>query len=67
MSRRLTPRQLEIVDLLTRPGATQQVVADQLGISVQSVKNQLTLVYRTLGVTSIGQAARRIYGRTPIR
>jgi DNA-binding NarL/FixJ family response regulator len=56
--RPLTRRQREIIDLLTLPGATQQSVADVLGISVQTIKNHLTVAYRTLGVRSLAQAAR---------
>ncbi|MDO8484499.1 MAG: LuxR C-terminal-related transcriptional regulator, partial [Candidatus Limnocylindrales bacterium] len=59
-ARPATDRQREIIEMLTRPGATQQTVADHLGIEVQTVKNQLTLAYRTLGVRSVAQAARRL-------
>lgn len=62
-ARPITPRQLEIIDLLQEPGATQQSVADELGISAQTIKNHLTLAYRTLGVRSIAQAARAIRQR----
>lgn len=65
--RRLTARQREIIDRLSRPGATQAAVADDLGISVQTVKNHLTLAYRTLGVRSFGQAVRVVHRRTGVR
>lgn len=66
MVRQLTARQAEIIDRLTMPGATQQVVADELGISVQTVKNHLTLAYAKLGVRSVAQAARAKRKRTPV-
>lgn len=58
MTHPLTARQVEIIDRLTIPGATQQSVADDLGISIQTVKNHLTLAYARLGVRSVAQAAR---------
>lgn len=64
--RRLTARQLEIVDLLTRPGATQAAVAEELGISEQTVKNHLQTVYDRLDVTSLAQAVRALRLRTPV-
>lgn len=62
----LTARQVDIIDRLTEPGATQQSVADELGISISTVKNHLTLAYRTLGVRSIAQAARAKRKRTAV-
>jgi len=62
----LTDRQAAIIDLLTEPGATQQTVADELGISVQTVKNHLTLAYSRLGVRSLAQAARAKRKRPPV-
>jgi DNA-binding NarL/FixJ family response regulator len=67
MTRDVTDRQREIIERLTRPGETQQAVADDLGISVQTVKNHLQAAYRTLGVRSIGQAARVLEERTFVR
>ena len=64
-TRRLTTRQIEILDLLSVPGATQASVADELGISPQTVKNHLTMVYRTMGVRSFGQAIRMHRKQTP--
>lgn len=64
---RLTPRQLEVLDRLSRPGATQASVAEDLGISVQTVKNHLTIAYRTLGVRSLGQAVRTVIARNRSR
>lgn len=58
MTHPLTARQADIIDRLTEPGATQQSVADELGISISTVKNHLTLAYSKLGVRTIAQAAR---------
>ncbi len=66
-ARPITDRQREIIDLLTRPGATAQSVADQLGINVQTVKNHLQAVYRSLGVRSLAQADRIIRKWSPVR
>lgn len=66
MTHPLTTRQVEIIDLLTMPGATQQSVANDLGISISTIKNHLTLAYRTLGVRSIAQAARAMRKRSPV-
>jgi DNA-binding NarL/FixJ family response regulator len=68
--RRLTPRQLEIIDLLSRPGATQPKVAAELGIAEQTVKNHLQTAYDRLDVTSFGQAVRALgqrLDRPPVR
>lgn len=66
-ARQVTVRQRAILDLLQEPGATQRTVADQLGISVQTVKNHLQTVYRTLGVRSLAQAVRAMRKRSPVR
>ena len=66
MVRPVTHRQREIIDLLQEPGATQQTVADELGISSQTVKNHLTMAYRTLGVRSLAQAVRAMRKRTRV-
>ena len=57
--RPLTRRQREIIELLTLPGATQQSVADTLGIAHQTVRNHLAMAYRTLGVRSLQGAKRK--------
>lgn len=62
-TRRLTARQLEIVDLLSRPGATQLQVAEELGIEIGTVKAHLQSVYVRLGVRSFAQAVRIVHGR----
>ena len=65
-ARRLTARQQDIIERLTVPGATQQSVADELGISAQTVKNHLALAYSRLGVRSIGQAVTAMRKRPPV-
>lgn len=60
MTRSLTARQRQIIDLLTRPGATYRTVADTLGIEPSTIRNHLQLAYRTLGVRSVAQAARAL-------
>lgn len=56
--RRLTARQLEILEHLSRPHATQARVAAELGISEQTIKNHLQSVYDRLDVRSLAQAIR---------
>ena len=56
--RKQTRRQLEVVELLSRPGATQATVSEALGISEQTVKNHLQTVYDRLDVRSLAQAVR---------
>ena len=46
---RLTPREREIVRSIAR-GRTNREVAEDLGISEQTVKNQLTVVFQKLHV-----------------
>jgi DNA-binding NarL/FixJ family response regulator len=46
---RLTGRERDIVDLLLE-GCTNKVIALRLGVSVQTVKNQLSALYRKAGV-----------------
>lgn len=64
-ARRLTDRQLQVLDLMSRPGATQTSVADELGIEPGTVKSHLQAVYMTLRVRSLAQAVRIVHGRKP--
>jgi len=48
---RLTPREQAIARSIVA-AQSNKAIADQLGISEQSVKNRLTKLYRKLGVTS---------------
>jgi RNA polymerase sigma factor (sigma-70 family) len=45
----LTTRQQQIVDAVLE-GATNRQIAERLGLSEQTIKNQLTRIYRTLGI-----------------
>jgi two-component system nitrate/nitrite response regulator NarL len=47
----LSPREKQIVDALLA-GCTNKEVAQQLGVSDQTIKNQLTTLYKKVGVTS---------------
>jgi DNA-binding NarL/FixJ family response regulator len=49
--RALTRREQQIVDLLLR-GCANKEIAARLGVSDQTIKNQLTVLYSKLGVTS---------------
>ncbi len=51
MSVRLSPRQKEIVQALA-DGTTQAVVAQQMGISLQTVKNHLTAARKSNHATT---------------
>jgi DNA-binding NarL/FixJ family response regulator len=48
-AQKLTPREREIVRSIAR-GRTNREVAEDLGISEQTVKNQLTVVFQKLHV-----------------
>lgn len=56
----LAPRQWEILRLKAR-GLANAEVAHQLSISVQTVKNQLSHVYRQLDVQSLAGAVYKIW------
>jgi two-component system nitrate/nitrite response regulator NarL len=47
----LSRREKQIVDALLA-GCTNKEVAQQLGVSDQTIKNQLTTLYRKVGVSS---------------
>lgn len=57
-ARRLTARQLEIIDRMSRRGATATKVAAALGISEQTVKNHLSDAYREYDVHALAQLVR---------
>lgn len=57
-SEHLTPRQRELILRCSEPGATQEAVAEELGIAASTVKNTLYVAYRTLGVRTLAQAVR---------
>jgi DNA-binding NarL/FixJ family response regulator len=49
LDRRLTQREGQIVDALLR-GYTNKEIAQHLGVSDQTIKNQLTVLYRKVGM-----------------
>jgi DNA-binding NarL/FixJ family response regulator len=46
----LTPRQRQIMNAVLE-GASNRAIAERLGLCEQTIKNQLTRIYRTVGVT----------------
>jgi DNA-binding NarL/FixJ family response regulator len=50
LDRRLTQREGQIVDALLR-GYTNKEIAQHLRVSDQTIKNQLTTLYRKVGVS----------------
>ena len=47
---RLTPRERQILDLLVE-GRTNKEIAGQLGVSDQTIKNRLTVLYQKASVS----------------
>jgi DNA-binding NarL/FixJ family response regulator len=47
----LSRREKQIVDALLA-GCTNKEIAHQLGVSDQTIKNQLTMLYKKMGVSS---------------
>jgi len=47
----LTPRERDIVEALLQ-GFSNRMIAEKLGLHVQTVKNQLTIIYAKFGVGS---------------
>jgi RNA polymerase sigma factor (sigma-70 family) len=52
----LTTRQQQIVDAVLE-GATNRQIAERLGLSEQTIKNQLTKIYQKLGIARREQLA----------
>jgi DNA-binding NarL/FixJ family response regulator len=52
----LTYRQQQIVDLVL-DGASNRQIAERLGLSEQTIKNQLTTIYEKLGISNRLQLA----------
>ncbi len=62
--RQVTPRQRELIDRLTAPHPpTQAELAEELGIAESTLRAHLQAAYRTLGVRTLGGAARALFGR----
>lgn len=59
---KLSPRELEILQALTR-GYRYKEIADQCGISVETVRTHLRRIYEKLHVTSRTEAVVRFLGR----
>lgn len=53
----LTERELEVVEAVSR-GLSNKAIADELWVTVQTVKFHLTSIYRKLGLSNRTQAAR---------
>ncbi len=58
----LTARERELILRCSEPGATQERVAEDLGIAPSTVRNTLRSAYRVLGVRTLAQAVRVILG-----
>jgi DNA-binding NarL/FixJ family response regulator len=58
---RLTPREREVVNLIAR-GYTYRETAADLGISVKTLENHMSSIFRKLGVASRHQLAARLGG-----
>jgi DNA-binding NarL/FixJ family response regulator len=52
----LTPRQLEVLNMIA-VGASNKVIAADLGVAESTIKMHITAVFKTLGVSSRTQAA----------
>ena len=53
----LTPREREIVLLIAYRALTNKEISFELGTSEQTVKNQITVIFRKLGALSRAQLA----------
>lgn len=51
----LTPREVEVIGMITQ-GMTNQAIANQAAISINSLKSYIRSAYRKMGVTSRSQA-----------
>ncbi|MBP4051981.1 autoinducer binding domain-containing protein [Chromobacterium violaceum] len=59
---RFSPRQREIFVRLTRDGMTQEEVADALGVSMSTIKNQLRMMREAYGAKTLAQLVHRAGG-----
>jgi LuxR family quorum sensing-dependent transcriptional regulator len=57
---RPSARELEVLQLLCRPGADRRSVAWTLGLSERTVDSHLRSLYRRLGVSSAAQAVKTV-------
>ena len=56
----LSPREWQVLDLITRPGGSYKTAATALGVSRFTVKQHVHSILRKLNVATTGQAARRL-------
>lgn len=59
----ITERERDIILRCAAPGATQEKVAEELGIAQSTVKNTLRMGYAKLGVHTLAQAVRALLER----
>jgi DNA-binding NarL/FixJ family response regulator len=57
--KRLTPREHEIVQALLR-GRANKEMATEFGVSEQTIKNQLTTLFKKMGVSGRVELVRRV-------
>ena len=57
--KRLTPREQEIVQSLLR-GRANREIASEFGVTEQTIKNQLTTLFKKLGVSGRVELVRRV-------
>lgn len=55
--RRPSPRELEVLEAVCRPGGSVKSAAHELGISPHTARSHLRDLYDRLGVSSAAQAA----------
>jgi DNA-binding NarL/FixJ family response regulator len=63
MTRSLSPREREVLDLLSAPGGSVQETARQLGISEGTVKSYVQRAKWKQNVDTLAQLVRVVYGR----
>jgi DNA-binding NarL/FixJ family response regulator len=63
MTRSLSPREREVLDLLSAPGGSVQGTARQLGISEGTVKSYVQRAKWKQNVDTLAQLVRVVYGR----
>jgi DNA-binding CsgD family transcriptional regulator len=63
----LSARERQVLDMATQPRTTLADVCRELGIAEGTARQHLHHAYRKLGVTSLGQAARIVYGEPTAR
>ena len=59
MALELTPRERQVAELAAS-GASNRMIADQLGLSSRTVENLLQHAYEKLGITSRAELSQRL-------